>query len=52
MKKEDESESKSKCLEKFNYLECFSENKAKLKENWALNVKFYEPAGSVEEEEE
>ncbi len=53
-KNEDESEVKTKCLEKFNFEECFKENKTLLQENWAMNVGFHEPAGASggDEEEE
>jgi hypothetical protein len=51
-KSEEEGEAKSKCLEKFNYSECFIENKEKLLENWPLNVQIYDPSGSGGEEED
>lgn len=50
--KEDAGDAKSKCLEKFNYEECFKENSSLLKENWAKNVQIYSAAGGDEEEEE
>lgn len=37
-KGEEETEARTKCLEKFNYEECFTENKEKLRENWIYNV--------------
>jgi hypothetical protein len=52
VKKEDAGESRAKCLEKFNYEECFNENKTKLIENWPLNVKITLPQGAAEEESE
>jgi hypothetical protein len=36
-KNEDEGAAKAKCFEKFNYQECFDENKDKLRENWIFN---------------
>ncbi len=48
----DESEAKSKCLEEFNYEECFTENFPKLKENWPRNVDFIQLGGGGDEEDE
>ncbi len=52
-KNQDENETRLNCLEKFNYLECFNENKEKMIENWCLNVEEIIPegAGGGEEEE-
>ena len=41
-KNEEESAAKQLCLEKFNYEECLTENKDKLRENWIYNVEIYE----------
>jgi hypothetical protein len=30
------------CLEKFNFQECFTENKERLKENWIFNAEEFE----------
>ena len=48
----DEVESKTNCLEKFNYEECLSENKEKLFENWIYNTSEKEVEEQVAEEEE
>jgi hypothetical protein len=48
----DESEAKSQCLEKFNYEECFKENKDKLYENLPFNVEEISLGGGGDEEEE
>jgi hypothetical protein len=37
-KNEDEASAKAKCFEKFNYQECFNENKEQLRENWIYNI--------------
>jgi len=52
-KLQDENETRTKCLEKFNYEECFNENKEKMIENWCLNIEEIVPegAGGGEEEE-
>ncbi len=36
-KEQSSCEAKEKCLEKFNYVECLEENRAKCFENWILN---------------
>jgi hypothetical protein len=49
-KNEGEEEAKAKCFEKFNYEECFTENKDKLRENWQLNLEDYEYKPDYSEE--
>ena len=49
----EDSEAKSQCLEKFNYEECFNENKDKLYENLPYNIEelVIGDAGGDEEDE-
>ena len=48
----EESEAKTQCLEKFNFEECFKENKDKLFENQAMRVEELSLGGDAGEEEE
>jgi hypothetical protein len=41
-KNQDKDSAKTTCLEKFNYEECLTENKEKLKENWIYNLEIAE----------
>lgn len=36
-KEQSAADAKEKCLEKFNYVECLEENRAKCFENWIFN---------------
>lgn len=42
IKNNEEADSKTTCLEKFNYEECLTENKQKCLENWKYNVEYVE----------
>ena len=48
----DELKAKTQCLEKFNYEECFEENKEILFENLPKNAYEYVPVKATAEEEE
>jgi hypothetical protein len=48
----EESEAKTQCLEKFNFEECFKENKDKLYENQAFRVEEISLGGDAGDEDE
>jgi hypothetical protein len=48
----EEADAKTNCLEKFNYEECFNENKEKLIENRKYNFNVVVPSSAAGEEEE